>query len=81
MSSASLDDEKLAALDVMEVENGAAALPTSYPENSMNWSLLMPSKFGWTAVGGIANLSTPHEVRAECLFKCSGKKAYLISFY
>ena len=30
-------------------------------ESLMNLSLLDPSRFGWTAVGGIADLLTPHE--------------------
>jgi hypothetical protein len=33
-----------------------------YEENLLNLSLLDPSRFGWTAGGGIADLSTPHEV-------------------
>jgi hypothetical protein len=69
MSLPTLDDMKVAASDVTEEENGAAVGRTSYPENSVNWSLLMPSKFGWTAAGGIANLSTPYDVRVECILK------------
>jgi hypothetical protein len=34
-----------------------------YEENCTNLSLLYPSRYGWTACGGITDLSTPHEVR------------------
>jgi hypothetical protein len=37
-----------------------------YEENCINLSLLDPARFGWTAGGGIADLSTPHEVRVQC---------------
>jgi hypothetical protein len=34
-----------------------------YVESSMNLSLLDSNRWGWSAVGGIADLLTPHEVR------------------
>ena len=34
-----------------------------YPETRMNLSLLDPPRWGWTAVGGVADVLTPHEVR------------------
>lgn len=34
-----------------------------YEENCINLSLLDPARYGWMAVGGVADLSTPHEVR------------------
>ena len=44
--------------DVDDAENQVV-----YEENRINLSLLDPSRFGWTALGGIADLLTPHEVR------------------
>ena len=34
-----------------------------YEENCINVSLLDPTRYGWMAMGGVADLSTPHEVR------------------
>jgi hypothetical protein len=34
-----------------------------YEENCINLSLLDPARYGWVALGGIADVSTPHEVR------------------
>ena len=34
-----------------------------YEENCINLSLLDPARYGWMALGGIADVSTPHEVR------------------
>ena len=33
-----------------------------YAEATMNMTLVEPPKWGWTAVGGVADLLTPHEV-------------------
>ena len=35
-----------------------------YEENCINLSLLDPARYGWMAMGGIADVSTPHEVGA-----------------
>ena len=35
-----------------------------YEENCINLSLLDPTRYGWMARGGIANVTTPHEVRS-----------------
>ncbi|KAL3910855.1 MAG: hypothetical protein SGARI_001925, partial [Bacillariaceae sp.] len=32
-----------------------------YPESMMNLSLLDPPRWGWTAIGGVADVLTPHE--------------------
>jgi hypothetical protein len=34
-----------------------------YEENYTNLSLLDPARYGWMAIGGVADLLTPHEVR------------------
>ena len=34
-----------------------------YAETAMNMSLYDPPRWGWTAVGGIADVLSPHEVR------------------
>ena len=34
-----------------------------YEENCINLSLLDPARYGWMALGGIADVSTPYEVR------------------
>ncbi len=34
-------------------------------ESSINLSLLDPSRWGWSAVGGISDLLTPHEVSSQ----------------
>lgn len=38
-----------------------------FVENSMNLSLLDPSKFGWAALGGVGEILPPHQVRILCL--------------
>ena len=42
-----------------------AYLSQEYPESMMNLSLLDPPRWGWTAIGGVADVLTPHEVRKE----------------
>ena len=39
-----------------------------YAERVMNMSLFDPPRWGWTAVGGVADLLSPHEVRAQKLY-------------
>jgi hypothetical protein len=47
-----------------------------YPETVMNLSLFDPPRWGWTAVGGVADVLTPHEVR-DCVFL----NRYSLSFF
>jgi hypothetical protein len=41
----------------------SAAAATECALTSMNLSLLDPPRWGWAAVGGVADLLTPQEVR------------------
>lgn len=56
----------------MEKPMGAAMVPVKETqrvdndrvvENSINQSLLDPSKFGWAALGGVGEMLPPHQVR------------------
>jgi hypothetical protein len=44
--------------------------PTQYAEAVMNMTLFDPPRWGWTAVGGIADVLSPHEV--NCTVEFSG---------
>ena len=35
----------------------------AYAETAMNMTLFDPPRWGWTALGGVADLLCPHEVR------------------
>lgn len=48
--------------DADDTLRNAAGCQDSFVENSINLSLLDPSRWGWTAAGGIADVLTPHEV-------------------
>ena len=37
----------------------------AYAETAMNMTLFDPPRWGWTALGGVADLLCPHEVRDE----------------
>jgi hypothetical protein len=39
-----------------------------YAERAMNMTLFDPPRWGWTAVGGVADLLSPHEVRVQKLY-------------
>ena len=58
-SSEDVTDHTLLQLDIRH------RLPENdiYEENCINLSLLDPARYGWMALGGIADVSTPHEVR------------------
>ena len=45
-----------------------AASDCSNAEIAINWTLLDPPRFGWTAAGGVADLLHPQEVRRTKAF-------------
>ena len=45
-----------------------AASDCSNAEIAINWTLLDPPRFGWTAAGGVADLLHPQEVRRTNAF-------------
>lgn len=58
-----------------------------YAERVMNMSLFDPPRWGWTAVGGVADLLSPHEVRVQnCtiitkMFMSMSTLYYIILYY
>jgi hypothetical protein len=55
--------------------------PVRYAETAMNMALFDPPRWGWAAVGGIADVLPPHEVsliikHSElCVLVCSNKSS------
>lgn len=39
--------------------------PNEYAEAVMNMTLFDPPRWGWTALGGVADVLTPHEVNGS----------------
>jgi hypothetical protein len=58
------DSNNSSNIDTKQTNDAANVLPENdiYEESQINLSLLDPSRYGWMAIGGIADLSTPHEV-------------------
>ena len=50
-----------------------------YAERAMNMTLFDPPRWGWAAVGGVADLLTPHEVRLLMLYMVITRNYYFIS--
>lgn len=55
------------------VTNGGSTLSDLSELNRLNWPLIDPPRWGWTAAGGIADVLTPHE-RAR---RVSTKKSFI----
>jgi hypothetical protein len=43
--------------------------PVRYAEANHNLVVLDPPRYGWTAAGSVADLSEPHEVRKEQVYR------------
>lgn len=60
---------------VQQVRGGETELDAF---TSINRTLLDPSRWGWTAGGGVADLLTPHEVRTVGTVCCGGVLSWLL---
>lgn len=51
------------------------------PNGRLNATILDPQRWGWTAGSGVADLLTPHEVRARrnfCTFGENNSRVFLV---